>query len=173
MQLNKIYVCFVFSLLVAGCATPAHKQAMVVAPHDTLQKYNNEFKGNLNLGVVSGGRDTNPLWTSQVDSQTFRSALDESLSAMGYKSHNSSTAKYNLDAVIQDISQPVVGFSFDVTSTVIYTISGGGRQDRFPVVATGTATVSDAFLGVERLRLANEKSMKENIKQFFQAISER
>lgn len=41
----------------------------------------------------------------------------------------------------------------------------------FSATATGTATVSDAFAGVERLRFADERSIKENIRTFLEQPS--
>jgi hypothetical protein len=41
----------------------------------------------------------------------------------------------------------------------------------FPIVATGTATTSDAFVAIARLKMANEKSIQENIKAFIQQLA--
>jgi hypothetical protein len=63
------------------------------------------------------------------------------------------------------------GLTFDVTSTVRYTVEGQGKRKIFPITAVGTATTSEAFAAVERLRIANEKSIKENIKKFLNELS--
>lgn len=89
--------------------------------------------------------------------------------AAGYEASN--TGLYFVDAEIQALSQPMFGMTFDVTSTVRYTVEGNGKRKIFPITATGSASPSEAFLGVERMRLANEKSMKENIKQFLRELS--
>lgn len=90
----------------------------------------------------------------------------------GYTAADASKAKYSIDANLQDLKQPVFGLTFDVVSTVLYTVTADGKQSQFPVVATGTATTSDAFIGIERLRLANERSIRENIKTFLNMLSE-
>jgi len=41
------------------------------------------------------------------------------------------------------------------------------------VGAVGKATMSDAFYGVERLRIANEYSIKNNIKAFIEELQKR
>jgi hypothetical protein len=64
------------------------------------------------------------------------------------------------------------GFTFDVVSTVLYTVTGDGKQSQIPVTATGTATTSDAFVGIERLRIANERSIQQNIKMFLQKLGD-
>ena len=61
--------------------------------------------------------------------------------------------------------------TFDVVSNVEYKLTRNGQVRVFPVTATGTATVSDAFVAIERLRLANERSMKENIRIFLAQVS--
>ena len=124
------------------------------------------------LGSVIGGEATNPLWASKVDAQSFKGALDKSLSVAGYKAVDASNAKYKVDADLQKLDQPFGGFTMDVVSTVLYTVSGGGVQKQFPVTATGSATTSDAFIGGERLRMASERSIKENIKLFLQKLAE-
>ena len=58
-----------------------------------------------------------------------------------------------------------------MTSVVTYKLEGAGITKTYPITATGTATVSDAFLGLERLRIANERSIQENIKSFISALS--
>ncbi len=119
---------------------------------------------------ISGGQETNPLWTSQVDNTGFREALTHSLSRLGFSPENASS-KFAVDAELQALSQPLFGLDFSVTSTVRYAVEGNGQRKVYPVTATGTATMSDAFIGVERLRKANEKSIKENIKEFLRLLS--
>ncbi len=63
------------------------------------------------------------------------------------------------------------GLTFDVVSTVNYKVYGEGVNKVFPVVATGTATTSDAFVAITRLKIANEKSIQENIKAFIKQLS--
>jgi hypothetical protein len=65
----------------------------------------------------------------------------------------------------------MIGFSFDVKSTIIYVVKSDGIQKMFPITATGTASATESFMGSERLRIATEKSIKENIKKFISDIS--
>ena len=52
-----------------------------------------------------------------------------------------------------------------------YKVAGDGVEKVFPIVATGTATTSDAFVAIARLKIANEKSIQENIKAFIQQLA--
>ena len=159
-------------VFLTGCATSASHNAMSMGIGDIPAKLNPELKGNVNIRNVSGGQDTNPLWVSKVDNQGFKSALEQSLIAIGYMAPRGSTAKYQVDATLQDLDQPAFGLTFDVKSTVTYTISGESGEKFFPVTAIGSASISDAFIGMERMRIANERSIKENIKLFITNISE-
>lgn len=152
-----------------GCATGANSGAMAISPADIPTVANAELKGKVNVRYVGGGKETNPMLASQVDSNAFKSALSQSLRVAGYESNG--VPAFNIDAELQALSQPMFGLTFDVTSTVRYTVEGQGKRKIFPITAVGTATTSDAFAGVERLRIANEKSIKENIKKFLNELS--
>jgi len=160
----------VVALALVGCASPASHQGMSISSIEVPIKASEKLKGQIYIRKVSGGQDTNPIWISQVDSPTFKTALESSLASMGYRS-NSPDAKYRVDADLQDLNQPGFGLTFNVQSTVSYTVATGGASSSVPITATGTATVSDAFLGVERMKIANERSIKENIKAFIERLT--
>lgn len=158
----------VFALV--GCATPSSHQAMMVDVNDVAVRSSENLKGQVFVRSVTGGKETNPLWVSQVDSQSFKAALEQSLSTLGYKS-DSSEAKYKIDANLQDLHQPAFGLTFNVQSTVAYTVETDAENNNVPITATGTATPSDALLGFERMKIANERSIKENIKAFITRLT--
>jgi hypothetical protein len=171
--MNKIFNILLITLvaILSGCATSASQNAMAIGIQDVPGKLNTGLKEQVNIRSVTGGKETNPLWTSQVDNAGFKGALDQSLLAIGYKSKSAADAKMQIEASLQNIEQPLFGLTFDVKSTVLYTVNSKTNKKVFPVTATGSASTSDAFLGFERLRIANERSIKENIKQFIQTIS--
>jgi hypothetical protein len=153
-------------VVISGCATPASQQQMISQPNEVGAKINSALVGVVSVRNVTGGQDTNPMWVSQVGTNEFRGALTESLRAYGYLAGESGKSKLIIDANLQSLSQPLLGLTFNVTSTVTYTVQRDGTLKSYPVTATGTATTSDAFIGTERMRIANERSIKENIKQF-------
>lgn len=129
---------------------------------------NSVYRSNLSVETVAGGSDTNPLWMSKVDSESFKDALTQSLSDAGYISKNGSS-NYQLHANLLKLDQPYFGASFDVVSTVNYTIENMSTHkisydETF--TKTGTAKFGDSLIGVERLRLANENSMRNNLEAF-------
>ena len=168
----KIFLSVVAAIIVTGCATPASYQAMSIGIQDVPSSINAKLKGSMVVASVDGGKDTSPLWTSQVDNQNFKSALEQSLIAVGYRSQDPNSAKYVVKAVLQELDQPLIGMTFDVRSTVLYSVTNQGAVQSFPITAVGSATMSEALIGIERLRIASEKSIKENLKQFIQKISD-
>ncbi len=157
-------------LVISGCATPANHQAMSVMPTASIQQ-NTKLRGSVMLGNVGGGKETNPLWTSQVDSQGFRKALESSLAAYGYLATSPDKATHTVEADLNALSQPFAGLDMNVSSTVTYRVKSSAGVRQYPVTASAVATFSDAALGYERLRIANERSIQENIKQFLVELS--
>lgn len=158
-------------VVLSGCATGAIQQQMVVQHAEVGTKINPRLLGSVTVRTVSGGQDTNPLWISQVGTNEFKGALVDSLRSLGLEAKSTSDTKVIVDANLQSLSQPFIGMTFNVTSVVNYVVERGSVRKNFPISAVGTATVSDAFLGTERMRLANERSIKENIKQFVAQLS--
>jgi hypothetical protein len=158
-------------LTIVGCASPAVQQQMVASPVDSGVSVNRALFGSLAVRNVSGGSDTNPLWVSQVGPNEFRGALTESLRGYGYLVSTDAKPRFFIDANLDSLIQPFMGLTFNVTSVVTYRVEQDGVKRTIPVTATGSATPSDAFIGVERMRLANERSIKENIRAFLSRIS--
>lgn len=151
---------------VAACATPSNPAMMTLpaTPGLTASVGDTGYKSVTTVSV-NGGKETNPLWTAEVSDGDFKTALEGSLAAAGYMGNEGPAL--TVTASLIDLKQPFAGLDMSVTSQVRYTVARDG-QSIFDetVAATGTATMSDAFVGVERLRMANEKSIKENIKEF-------
>jgi hypothetical protein len=115
---------------------------------------------------VHGGEDTNPLWTSQIGNNEFRGALENSLLAARLLESVKGKGRYSLEAKLMSVDQPFIGTSFTVTTNIRYVLRDL-KSDKVVyeenILAPYTATMSDALYGVERLRLANEGSARENI----------
>ena len=67
--------------LLAGCATPAAVSNMSV--YTTQRTAPAALKNAIAVADVTGGRETNPLWVSQVGSDAFPRALEDSLANAG------------------------------------------------------------------------------------------
>jgi len=150
----------------AACATPSRSMPMTapVAANVALSQGDVGYR-SVTAVSVTGGRETNPLWTSQVSNEAFRTALERSLDEAGYM--GAEGRQMTVSAALDRLDQQLFGLNLSVTSRVRYTVT----QQGWPVfdetiTATGSATPGDALIAVERLRLANEASMRENIRQF-------
>lgn len=160
------------AILLSGCAQKSQVSNMIIKEERLNIKCNSKLKENLAIETVSGGEETNPLWTSQVANEDFRQALEKSLQIYGlYTSDKNS--KYIVSAYLQNLDQPLMGFDMTVIAQVRYQIVER-RTNKIifnQVISTPfTATVSDAFVGVERLRLANEGAIKTNIEELIKKI---
>lgn len=154
----------------AACATAAKPEAMVVAPEATAKPFPQALQHAMCVRNVTGGEKTNPLWTSKVDNPSFQTALTSSLNGAGLGA--APGCSFPVDVNLLGLSQPLAGFDLTVTSHVNYKVYDQSGQ---PVVlatvdAPYTANFSAAFAAVERLRLANEGSIRTNISQFFDKL---
>lgn len=159
----------------AGCATPARIDQMQVNTPLAVRSAaaNSPLKDNLAIKDVTGGRDTNPLWMSNVSSSDFERALEASLRDAGLLSPNRQGSKYTLTAHMLKLDQPFIGASMTVTATVQYSVveRSSGKELMSRTLATPyTAAWNEAFLGMERLKLANEGAARTNIQQLIDAL---
>lgn len=106
-----------------------------------------------------------------VDDKSFKSALEWSLINLEYNASSPEQAKYTVDAQLISLEQPFIGISFDVKSTVNYNVTKNGTTTTYPITAIGTAQFSDGVLANQRLQVANERSMQENIKAFLTELA--
>lgn len=157
-------------LSLGACASAARPDAMTVLPSTVAAaKAGDVGYQAVKIVNVSGGTDTNPLLWSEVASGDFRLALENSLKATGYLGATE-TAPLSLTAAMLELKQPMVGLDMSVTSRVRYSVTDASGKLIFDdiIAATGTAKMSEAFVGTERLRLANEYAIRENIKAFIE-----
>lgn len=150
----------------AACASASRPEAMTLSATPGLTASAGDLGyHSVTSVIVSGGHETNPIGGSDVSNADFKTALENSLAAAGYM--GSDGRPMVVTANVVELNQPVMGLDFSVTSRIQYSVTSDGRVVFNDLVAaTATATMGEALLGDERLRLANEKSIKENIKQF-------
>jgi len=169
MKLIKPLIMVIALVYLAGCASGAQQANMVY--QGAKKQYPTEIRGNVEIGEVSGGKKTNPAWTSQIDNESFSYALKESLKLQNLYAEN---GKYRLSVKMVKIQQPLLGLDMKVTTHIVYTLSHvdtGKLVFNETIVAPYKASMGDAFVGVTRLRLANEGSAQENIKLLLEKLS--
>ena len=151
-----------------GCASPASIEGMtVIGTAVTSAPASFPLKHRLWIDNASGGEVTNPIETSEVGNEEFRAALEESLRVGQLLARSDQDALFLLSATLLNVQQPGVGFDMTVYSRIGYVLnsrSDGKLLWEEVVSADYTATVGDAFVGMKRLRLASEGSIRENLK---------
>ena len=173
----QLFAAVAVSFVLGACATPARVEQMQI---DTpmaarVAIASSALKESIAIKDVSGGGETNPLWMSKVASADFERALEASLRSAGLAALGRQAGRFQLTAHLQKLDQPFAGFSMTVTATVEYTlIERATGRDVFKqtIAASHTASVSDAFVGVERLKLANEGAARGNIQKLIEALSQ-
>lgn len=163
--------------LLGACASPARiEQMQVPAGRIPLGATSSPaIRAEVAIREVTGGKETNPMWISNVASSDFERALEASLRSAGLLAINRQGSKYQLIAHMQKLDQPIMGASMTVTATVQYTLieRAGGKEVFARTLSTPyTAAWNASFLGAERLKLANEGAVRENIGKLIEALNQ-
>lgn len=173
MKSKFLYVAVVgLVALISGCASPARIDKMTVAGQPSQRIAETPLRSNLAIRDVTGGKETNPMWKSNIGSTEFEQALEISLRAVGLLADRQA-GNYTLTAQLESVDQPFVGLDMTVTASVSYVVSERATgKDVFKRTFTVpyTASFGDAFVGVERLRLANEGAIRANITQLIDEL---
>jgi len=160
---------------VEGCASGARTTQMIASPSMTPTAVGEAGYKQFRVAKAQAGSKTNPLWMSNVSNEEFQGALEASLRAANYLADQAQDATAEITASMIDLKRPMAGLDLSVTTRVRYSamdVKSGAAVFDDTVAATGTATVGDALIAVERLRLANEASVKANIESFIQRLRE-
>jgi glucose dehydrogenase len=156
--------------LSAGCATASKPNDMVATPATLVHRNS----GSVSV-EVAGGRETNPMWTSQISNDAFAQALRDSIQKSGlFSTVTDSGANYKLSVFLGKVDQPLFGLSLTVKMEVTYTLidaRSGKTLWQKDIASQYTAHPSDAFVAATRLRLANEGAARANIQQALAELS--
>lgn len=172
----KLYRCAIALMLgcaaglLAGCGTPSQSLNMALPAGEALQLRGfmpEPLRGQVMLETVRGGNETSVWWGSRVSSLSLQNALEDSLRAVGLWAMSQQGARYQLQAELLSLVQPLVALDTTVTATVHYRLleAGSGKMlyER-SVRAAYKAEFGDAMLSQpERLRLANEGAVRQTV----------
>jgi len=158
-------------LLLGACAGGPRLEAMVpdVATNAVIAENSSLWKST-GIGEISGSTKTNKLWKTQITNEVFAKALRQSFGLHAVLSEG--VGKYKASAKLKELRQPFLGFELAVTARVEYTVTR--TSDKFIVfnrmiTETYTSTLKDSYVFSDRLKLANEGAIKDNIKKFIGA----
>lgn len=170
-SLLLLFLCVVVALL-SGCSTPAKHEGMIPTTFETAGKHSKTVSVS-----VKGGQETSAIGAPRISDEAFMQALVDSIT----KSQTFSSvvqgkgSDYLLTVSIFGMEQPSFGLSFTVKMEAGWTLQ---RADNGAVVwqesikSEHTATFSDAFAAVTRLRLATEGAARDNIAKGLAKISQ-
>jgi hypothetical protein len=123
--------------------------------------------GVISLGSVTVGRDDGTPWRSSAGPAYVR----EALTRLGEFSPSAANAHYRLDATLLTLERPYAGFAMTVTATIAWrltdTRSAAVVYDR-TLRGLGTATLNDAVTSDNRLRIADQRAVGDNLQQLLQ-----
>lgn len=156
---------------VSACAKPATVPAMVpdVAGLATAAS---PYRNAIGVGTVSGGRGAAPLWTARVGNAEFREALGQALANAGLAAVQG--GRYRLDADLQKLEEPFAGFAMTVEATIAYKLAdstSGAVVYQNTITTPATATMDDALDGLARMRIANERAIRANLRRLVEELS--
>ena len=158
-------------LLLGACAGGPRLEAMVpdVATNAVIAENSTLWKST-GIGEITGSAKTNKLWKAQISKEIFEDALRQTLGLHAILSEGS--GKYKVSAKLKELRQPFLGLELAVTARVGYKVTR--TSDSFIVfnrviTETYTSTLKDSLVFSDRLKLANEGAIKDNIKKFIWA----
>lgn len=164
------YLLLVCSIFLSGCAAQASK--MVPTDFKIVKKH----PVTVSLSKSIGGKETNPLWTSQISNSAFTEALENALikSRVFQAVSRGGETDYLLDVTILSYDQPWIGANFDIKMKTRWDLTD--TKTLVPVWSntfetTYRAKWNDAFFGAERLQKANEGAVRTNIREGIERLS--
>jgi hypothetical protein len=163
-------------LLLAGlgaCATPATYTSMVpeLASADLGPGPAPSYRGAITVAPVSIGNDTSAPWRSQIGSAEFQEALVRTLMLANLTSAQS--GRFRLEAILLGLERPYAGFAMTVTASVAYRLTDtatGAVVYQGTRTSLGTASLNDAVLNVNRLRIADERALRANLRKLIEDL---
>ncbi len=170
MKPVKITFAIISCVFLFGCASGAKMENMIYQGEQKI--YPEELKSSIDVSSISGGKETNPAWSSNISSDAFNGAVKKSLISQGLYADD---GKYQLEVLILGIEKPMIGINLTVKTFVRYILTNSENNSILldeTVIAEYTATMGDAFVGAKRLRLANEGSGKRNIEMLLDKLSD-
>lgn len=169
--LSKLAIAGVVVGALAGCATPSTYEGMVPTGFDTAKRHAQSVSV-----AVSGGRETGAMDKPQITDAALAQALTESIAKSQTFSRvvQGAGGDYLLTVAMTSLEQPSFGLSFTVKMEAGWTLrraANGAVVWQQAIFSEYTATTSDAFAAVTRLRLATEGAARNNIAQGLARIS--
>jgi len=155
----------IIMFLVLGCSqTP---RILYSVPNINFQYTSDNRDKKVKIGTVVGGNFTNDLEGSKIDALVFKAVLNESFKKYNLFTITTYNSDYILNATIMYQDQPYNG-GLDLTVSLIvkYSLINQHSNEKIwekDIISVFTAKFSDNFFFPERLSMANEGAIRNNI----------
>jgi len=170
MKLKHLILIVFVAVFLSRCASSASIEGMTVKDY----KVEKQIGDKISIKSVTGGKKTNPLWVSNISNKNFEEALKKSiLESNAFTKIDAITdGDWVLEVNVISVSRPM-GFNLTVKTIIEYNLYDKNKLVFSKNISqSGNATMSDALFGTKRLRLANEISAKNNIKEMLHSLKE-
>lgn len=160
------------TFILGGCASPADRAAMT--PQNLTVSKHHPYSLRVQTG---GGAETGAMDSSNVSDADLKAAIEDAVvrSKLFTTIVQGSNGDYELSVRLTSLSKPVFGGTFTVDMETAWSLTKTSDRSvalRKSVKTSGTATMSDAFAGITRLRMAVEAATRNNIEQGLKAVAE-
>lgn len=147
-----------------GCATAAPNADMVVGKMPDIRK-----KPFSVYVIAQGGSEEGVSDSYSISNPDLAKAIGESIANSGLfvSVASSPGAAYELRATLVELSRPILGPTFTVTTEIAWDLSrapSGETYMRRSFTSSSTVSMGEAPVGTTRRRLAMERAIRENIR---------
>jgi hypothetical protein len=129
------------------------------------------YRNAIAVASVTVGQDAATPWRSQVSPAEIQETLVRTLAMAGLGAPQG--GRYRLDVVLLTLQRPYAGFAMTVSAQIAYRLTevATGKLIYNSVLTTlGTATLDDAITNDYRLRIADERAVRANLRALVQEL---
>jgi len=170
--MHRIYIALFLVLVLAGCSSGPTASSMVASYRG---QSNITEESILAIDEVTGGKETNPMFGSSIDNESFREALHMSLKNSNLYRHviDKGPGDYKLGAQI--LSQEVK-YGINTTATLMVRYELYSEKEKKVIwteniFSQHEALFEETFSGGKRAQLANEGVVKKNLTELLKQLS--
>ena len=169
--LSVVALCGIAAVM-GGCAVaPSKPEAIVPATVASAKQHPQTVSV-----LVTGGVDTNPATRLRLTNATVSEGLVASINKHHVFSRviNGTGADYVLTVTMVSGDFPSFAMTFTVNAELAWSLkrADGTTVWQQVIKSDGTATGGEAFAGVERVKMATERAVRENVAQGLAKLAE-
>lgn len=174
-QPGRLLACLVALAALTACESAADPSEMAV--HDLLHPAIRHGSVAVSVdGGTNGWINVIRGHIAHITSADFKTAVTESLRNSGlFKSVSASNdPTYQLNATLEDLAAPLSGLDMTAYLTVDWALSRTADHKVLwheLIHSKATATLGDAFAGLHRARIADERAARQNIERALSGLA--